>query len=182
MVFIGSTGPVGSSERRIGWKGGGDEVGGTPKAMGGIANSSSEHAREPWSTTSSDPRAKSAIGGCSSEYAKGGSGGALLGGGGGPSDSDRNCVSSSSGTGKGGSGGLWGGERCASRFRGDFFALPDEASPISGESLTLVSLRASSGVRTTVAPEPRTPVRGFDRSSMERMGFGSEIRVGLEGA
>lgn len=47
---------------------------------------------------------------------------------------------------------------------------------------TPVSRRASSGVLTTVAPEPRTPLRAWDMSSIERTTFGSDIRVGLEGA
>lgn len=49
-------------------------------------------------------------------------------------------------------------------------------------SLTPVSRKASSGVLTTVAPEPRTPLRDWDKSSIERTSFGSEIRVGLDGA
>lgn len=47
-------------------------------------------------------------------------------------------------------------------------------------SLTEVSRRASSGVRTIIAPEPNVPVRGGDRMSIERIGFGSEMRTGFE--
>lgn len=82
----------------------------TPKRMGGIASSSSEHGRD---------MICPAIGACakvppaehSSGYSEGGSGAALVGGGGWSSDPDRNCVSSSPGRGKGGKGGLWSEEK-----------------------------------------------------------------------
>lgn len=48
----------------------------------------------------------------------------------------------------------------------------DGVSTSSGESLTPVSRRASSGVRTTMAPEPRVPERGM---SLPRTRWGSEI-------
>ena len=49
-------------------------------------------------------------------------------------------------------------------------------------TLTPVFRRASSGVRTTVAPDPNAvpPVR--DRISIERTSFGSEMRTGFEAA
>lgn len=48
-------------------------------------------------------------------------------------------------------------------------------------TLTPVSRRASSGVRTTVAPCPNVvPVR--DRISIERTSFGSEMRTGFGAA
>lgn len=48
-------------------------------------------------------------------------------------------------------------------------------------TLTPVFRRASSGVRTTVAPDPNVvPVR--DRISIERTSFGSEMRMGFEAA
>ena len=48
-------------------------------------------------------------------------------------------------------------------------------------TLTPVFRRASSGVRTTVAPDPKVvPVR--DRLSIARTSFGSEMRTGFEAA
>jgi hypothetical protein len=48
-------------------------------------------------------------------------------------------------------------------------------------TLTPVSRRASSGVRTTVAPNPKVvPFR--DRMSIERTSFGSEMRTGFGAA
>ena len=45
-------------------------------------------------------------------------------------------------------------------------------------TLTPVSRRASSGVRTTIAPDPNVvPVRGDDRKSIARTNFGSEMRT-----
>jgi hypothetical protein len=55
-----------------------------------------------------------------------------------------------------------------------------DMSMSSGESLTPVSLRASSGVRTTIAPEPRVPERG-PMSSLPRTRCGSEILMILAG-
>jgi hypothetical protein len=47
---------------------------------------------------------------------------------------------------------------------------------------TPVSRKASSGVRTTVAPVPSAPLRGWVRLSMPRTSLGSEILTGFEGA
>lgn len=64
----------------------------------------------------------------------------------------------------------------------DFGDLSTSLLFASNASLTLVSLRASSGVLTTVAPVPRMPLRCCDTSSMERTSLGSDILVGLDGA
>lgn len=45
-----------------------------------------------------------------------------------------------------------------------------------------ISRRASSGVRTTVAPAPRTPVLCCVNESMPRTNLGSEMRTGLGAA
>ena len=49
--------------------------------------------------------------------------------------------------------------------------------------LTPVSRRASSGVRTMIAPDPSVvPARDEDRTSIERTSFGSEMRTGFGAA
>ena len=50
-------------------------------------------------------------------------------------------------------------------------------------TLTPVSRSASSGVRTTIAPDPNeVPVRDEDRISIARTSLGSEMRTGFEAA
>lgn len=53
--------------------------------------------------------------------------------------------------------------------------------PFSGESLTPVSRRASSGVLTTIAPVPRVPDRGGVRISIVLTRLGSGILTAFEG-
>lgn len=112
---------------------------------------------------------------------------------------DSSSVSSSSaGSGRGGRGGLVGGEigpscletepLCVWRNFGvlslsflSFSCEVREERSFSNVMRTPVSRRASSGVRTTVAPEPRAPLRVGDRMSMLRTSFGSETLTGFEG-
>lgn len=177
MVFAASIDAVGRSDISIGTNSGTDEEG-INEGSGGAENGNS-------SVLELDLDFKAGrSAGCG---ATGGGGGVREGRGGSfRGAAARTCASSAAGSGSGGSGGLVGGEGGASTVAGTLAVLAglsvsrarSLALP-SNVSLTPVSRRASSGVLTTVAPEPRIPLLGC---SKERTSLGSEIRVGLEGA
>jgi len=99
-------------------------------------------------------------------------------------DLERTISSSDSGQGSGGKGGL---DKLPSMSASDEGGMMDR--DIDGfrflvfeDGVLWRSRSASSGVRTTMAPEPRTPGFGWANESMPRTYLGSEMRTGLAGA
>lgn len=186
MVIDGSTFTEGGSEIRIALKGGGW----TDAAKWGGTSGTAGAPCDTWTTFALREERREG------DWEAGASGGTLVGRGGGifTVSCDKIFSSAVSGSGKGGKGGLVGGE--SGSFAGAWACCiglevtlsstgsRECSSLLSGDSyvtLTPVSRRASSGVRTTVAPDPNAvPVR--DRMSIERTSFGSEMRTGFEAA
>ena len=197
-VCAGSSAIAGGSESRSAKKGGGWVIDAACAGSGGTFGASSKVEIV---FTLSEERRDGARG---ISAGAGSGGGGLLGRRGGddfpPGLSGSASVSSSSESsagsgGRGGKGGLVGvgGDSTAARaaaarlvsteewceMRFSFLGLIVAAA--SGARRTPVSRRASSGVRTTVAPAPNVPPRG-EPTSMVRARLGSVGRVGRDGA
>lgn len=194
MTVSGSTGNAGRSDTRIGLKAGGGE-GGTPDGRGGTTSLSSklgadlifnDGRKDGERGTGTETGTEAGIAASSL-----GVRGLLL-----PELLLESITSSSdSGKGRGGRGGLLmtdskeGGVKDL-EIEG-FLFLDLEDSDLWGRSSDDldsrlgrdgISRRASSGVRTTVAPLPRTPLRCCVNESMPRTNLGSEMRTGLGAA
>lgn len=188
MTVSGSTGNAGRSETRIGLKAGGGE-GGTLDGRGGTTSLSSKLGAD---LIFNDGRKDGERGrGTGTAASSLGVRGLLL-----PELLLESITSSSdSGKGRGGRGGLLmtdskeGGVKDL-EIEGFLFLDLDDSDLWGRSSDDLdsrlgrdgISRRASSGVRTTVAPVPRTPLRCCVNESMPRTNLGSEMRTGLGAA
>lgn len=177
MTLAGSTFPEGGDERRIGSKGG---CGGDAGRLAGSAGTGGNESRTliagrrlgVLGMDEVEPSSESGAGGIGRVGREGVDVREGVG----------SASSTSSTSGIGGSGGLLGleGEYSEASSISSSIASTSDSNPASSASC-LGPAKASCGVRTTIAPAPRVPLR-LVMVSNALWSWGSDMRIGFEGA